>query len=851
MLLSGSKGIFLTFLLIIASLLIIQGALGQSYPLSGVAPTRAVITAADPAGRASPWAELLATPTRGSVDDPLLVQRGLVPIGHLPGGWTIAGLPDGGGDLENLVAKALPVPVEGEILLAISLNGDPKRRRLVSSLGPTVHLDGMWSVLLTRPDRLDEAASLGSVVQIFMRPILQAEDPRASGFRSPYPEVIWDPWIDGRVSSVSVDTLRSLAQTLQDFGTRHSNTIEGRRAGDLILDRFQSYGYDDVWLFDFNAWSDNVVARRVGILKPEEIVVIGGHYDSISREGVNAPGADDNASGTVGVMEAARVLAAGDFERTIIFIAFSGEEQGLVGSEAFAAWARRQGWNVVAMVNLDMIGYLVDEIDLDLIWRNEDQDLVRLVGEVVPLYVPDLPVVDGYLTSGSSDHASFWAQDYPAVFFFEDSDRYSPYIHTSRDVIGVSLNSFEFMKLCVQAATATVATLASPMSLKITHESLSENQDFLVPYPVEADISGPVDLDPESPSLIYQVNEGPFLRAPLEPLPHANLYGAEIPPQEAGTHVSYYLEASDTNGHLARDPQDAPMSLHRFRVGFVDLFADDFSSDLGWTTGEANDSATSGTWIRSRPVGTTYQPDDDHTPGEGGICWVTGNGPAGDDGAADVDGGRTTLLSPSIDVMDMQSLEISYWLWYVNEVRRDDTFRVEASSDGGSSWTTLLELSESLDGWTHMEHTGVEEMLGGAMYMRLRFVAEDVGLPSVVEALVDDVAIRAVSSRFPGIPDSLSPVAASGLRLRVWPNPATVNAQIALDLPGGREVSLALFNVSGQRVRTLAQGVVPGGRHVYSWGGRSDEGRRLPAGVYWLRLEQDGREHSERILLLR
>jgi hypothetical protein len=703
-------------------------------------------------------------------------------------------------------------------------------------------------VLLTRPDRVDEAASLGSVVQIFMRPVLPASDLR--GFRSPYPDVIWDPWIDGRVSSVSTDTLRSLTQTLQDFGTRHSNTIEGRMAGDLLLDRFESYGYDDAWLFDFNHWSDNVVARKVGILKPEEIVVIGGHYDSISREGVNAPGADDNASGTVGVMEAARVLAAGDFERTIIFIAFSGEEQGLVGSEAFAAWARSRDWDVVAMVNLDMIGYLADEMDLDLISRNEDRDLVDFVGAVVPLYVPDLPVVDGYLTSGSSDHASFWAQGYPAVFFFEDSDRPSPYIHTSRDVIGVSLNSFEFMTRCVQAATATVATLASPMSLRITHESLSEDQDFLVPYPVEADILGPADLDPESLRLVYQVDEGPFVSALLEPLSRASLYGAEIPPQEAGAHVAYYLEASDTRGHLTRDPQDAPMSLHRFRVGFVDLLKDDFDSDLGWTTVEAEDSATSGRWVRSRPVGTNYQPDEDHTPGEGGLCWVTGNGPAGDDGAADVDGGRTTLLSPSVDVMDMHGLEISYWLWYIDEVRRDDTFRVEASSNGGSSWTTLLELDESLDGWTHIQHTDVEEMLEGAAYVRLRFVAEDVGLPSMVEALLDDFAIRAVSSRFPGIPDSLSPVASSGPVLRIWPNPASVSAQIALSLPHEQEIAVSLYNVSGQLVRTLVRGTVPGGRHVYSWGGRSDGGRRLPAGVYWLRLERGGHAESSRIMLL-
>lgn len=831
-------------LVILASPAVTQESPAEAHPPRDEAE---VVSYQDPSGLASPWRQLIAIPAAHNEDDEGLLLRGLIPLRHLPG-WTIAGVEEGAGDHADLAARILPVPGRGEILLAVSEEPSPDRRRDLSRLGTVAPLDATWSVLLTRSEYLDEAASFGSIVQIFMGRAGVRAKSGAEVIRPTYPEPVWDPWIDARLSAVSRDTLQSLAQILQDFGTRHSNTVEGRMAGDLLRRRFRSYGYDDVWLFDYNTWSDNVVARKTGLSKPEEIVVIGGHYDSISRQGGGAPGADDNASGTVGVMEAARVLAAGDFERTLVFVAFSGEEEGLVGSEAFAAWARSQDWNVVAMINLDMIGYLADEMDLDLIQRREDQDLVSLVKEVVPLYVPDLPVVDGFLTGGSSDHASFWRYDYPAVFFFEDSDRFSPYIHTSDDVIGLSLNSFEFMTLCVKAATATVATLASPLSLSLFHESLAEDQHVLVPYPIAADISSPLALDSEQLALFYRVDDGPWNEVPLEPLGPPGRYGAEIPPQEWGARVEYYLEAWDAGGHLARSPRNAPEELHGFRVGFTDLFADDFEGDQGWTV---EGHAATGQWIRSHPIGTRYQPDEDHTAGEGGMCWVTGNGPAGDDGAADVDGGRTVLLSPSIGIADMQRVEVSYWLWYVDEVRRDDTFRVEASPDNGASWTGLMELTGSLDGWTRFQHRDIEEGLEGAKSVRLRFVAEDLGLPSLVEALLDDIVVRAVDVEFPGVPDPLPASAASSLSLHFWPNPATSTARIALTLPADQEISLNLYDVSGRLVRALFRGSLPGGRWVHSWDGCSGEGRRLPAGVYWLRLERAGGEDSKRILLLR
>jgi leucyl aminopeptidase len=198
-------------------------------------------------------------------------------------------------------------------------------------------------------------------------------------------------------------------------------------------------------------------------------VVLGAHYDSISRFGGSAPGADDNATGTVGVMEAARVMAGFEFERSVIFIAFSGEEQGLVGSEAWASEAASAGMNIVAMINLDMLCYLApdDAEDLDIITDTSSSNLRNLAFNAIRTYVPDLAVVEGHLSRGSSDHASFWRNGYRAVFFFEDSESYSPYIHTSVDIVGLSANNFDFMLKNVKAAVATVASLARPLRARI------------------------------------------------------------------------------------------------------------------------------------------------------------------------------------------------------------------------------------------------------------------------------------------------------------------------------------------------------------------------------------------------
>lgn len=280
-----------------------------------------------------------------------------------------------------------------------------------------------------------------------------------------------DPQIEAMVAQVDIDAIDQTVQDLVNFGTRKANTQGGLSAQEWVRGQYSALGISDVSLFPVDnqpTHHDNIIAVYPGVTSPDEIVVVGGHYDSIlSGFGGNtfAPGADDNASGTAGVLEAARVLSQYDFEKTIVFAAFASEEYGLLGSKSYAGHLRSENENVVAMINLDMIGYLEagDAFDLDIVKNTGSQALYDLAKTTIEMYVPDLPVVQGSLPPGaSSDHKSFWNEGYPAVFFFEDSNAHSDFIHSTGDTIGQSYNNSNLAKAITQATVATVATIAVP-----------------------------------------------------------------------------------------------------------------------------------------------------------------------------------------------------------------------------------------------------------------------------------------------------------------------------------------------------------------------------------------------------
>ncbi len=192
-----------------------------------------------------------------------------------------------------------------------------------------------------------------------------------------------------------------------------------------IFDTFESFGLD-VQLDPFQYESDtyyNVVAIIPGSTTPQQQYIIGAHFDSVGN-----PGADDNGSGTAGVMEIAHVLSAYEFDSTIIFIAFDREEQGLIGSDAYAT--KHAADDIHAMISMDMIAYNTGADSVDIYGRSASNPLKQVLADAVKTYGDGLSSVIGG-TFDASDHAPFEWQGFEACLIIEDWG--NPYYHSEFD----------------------------------------------------------------------------------------------------------------------------------------------------------------------------------------------------------------------------------------------------------------------------------------------------------------------------------------------------------------------------------------------------------------------------------
>ncbi len=225
----------------------------------------------------------------------------------------------------------------------------------------------------------------------------------------------------------------------------------------------------------YDAYEDlegrNVIGVLTGTVRPNEIVLVTAHLDDMPERAI-APGADDNASGAVGVMMAAARLAGHSFERTVRFVFFTGEEYGLLGSYAYAEACADANENLVAVYNMDMIAW--DNNDDGAVFLEtrrktnagyaSDLAIANIFTQVVAAYglnttlTPHIdPCGDPYV-----DSWSFWDLNYPSITVIEDFDyeEMNPYYHTVNDTID-TLN-FPFFTANVKATVGTVAHLALP-----------------------------------------------------------------------------------------------------------------------------------------------------------------------------------------------------------------------------------------------------------------------------------------------------------------------------------------------------------------------------------------------------
>jgi len=324
--------------------------------------------------------------------------------------------------------------------------------------------------------------------------------------------------IQSIVNQVDSNNLKSDLEFIE--GIRHRNTgpVHLQETRDFIEQRFTDYGLNvAIQDFDFGTYTGkNYIGTKTGTTDDEYIYICDAHYDSQT----NTPGADDNGSGVVGFLEAARILSNYNFKKTIKFIGFDLEEAYLIGSTAYVEENISQEEQIAGVLNFEMIGYFSEEPNTQSLpagfnllfpvqyaeiennsFRGDfignfgvvnQNDWEMAYDNAAETYVPELKVItfiapENWETVapdlGRSDHGPFWQAGHPAVMLTGTAEFRNPNYHLPGDTIG-TLN-FAFMSNVVKAAVATLAEEAEihnssfvEESINITLTSISENRSL-------------------------------------------------------------------------------------------------------------------------------------------------------------------------------------------------------------------------------------------------------------------------------------------------------------------------------------------------------------------------------------
>ncbi|MEA5140035.1 M28 family metallopeptidase [Arcicella rigui] len=368
-----------------------------------------------------------------------------------------------------------------------------------------------------------------------------------------------DPVIEQLVSEVNADSLKSHINKLVSFGTRHtlSTTTDSKKgigaARNWVLSRFQEFAKQsegrmtakiDSWVLKPDGKrvdKDQDMGNVMGILKgtdpnDDRIFLVSGHIDSrvsnvMNRES-DAPGANDDGSGTATVIELARVLSKAKFSATVIFLVVSGEEQGLLGADYLAQKAFDEKWNIEAIMNNDIVGsnnsnetriientkvrifseglpaFEIDKKAGSIRNMGQENDgkarqLARYAKEVGERYVDNLEVVmvyrnDRFLRGG--DHTPFVNRGFAAVRVTEMNENYEHQHQDLRTEKGIQYGDypefmdFEYLRKNTAMNLATLANLAKApatvQNLTIDTKNLTNSTTLFWQAPKSGKVKG-------------------------------------------------------------------------------------------------------------------------------------------------------------------------------------------------------------------------------------------------------------------------------------------------------------------------------------------------------------------------
>ena len=314
------------------------------------------------------------------------------------------------------------------------------------------------------------------------------------------------------------------------------------------------------------------------------------------------------------------------------------------------------------------------------------------------------------------------------------------------------------------------------------------DSNYLNPIRIETiDFSG--TPDPANSFAYFRIDGSPWIQTPMVDL-GSNIWWAQIPAGDCFTKVDYYIEMFPIGGGPAeRSPSSAPSlfySADSLQQNAVTVLDDDFEADLGWTV-LSEPGVTGGAWERGVPSGDGTRGDPVNDADGSGSCYLTENGA----GNTDVDGGRTRLFSPILDLSGFNEARLRYSFWFSNDAGNnpnEDPFDVHVRESATAPWVLVESYNANANSWLDRE-VMLTDYINLTATVQVRFRALDLGVGgSIVEAGVDSVEVVGCPSANP-----IGPWAAGAVGVLDGP-PVSVLLINSLDGGDNREVNIPVNN---------------------------------------------------------
>ena len=260
--------------------------------------------------------------------------------------------------------------------------------------------------------------------------------------------------ISEMLSQVDGKILYDYVETIQNFGEHPTGSEACEKVGEFLFNEFKSFGLN----IEYFEWKKggyegkNIIATLPG--EDNSTVIISAHYDSYPT----SPGADDDGSGIACLLMIAKIISNYKFKHTVKFVAFSGEEQGMLGSQVYVKYLYENGEDVIADINVDTVAHTESK---------KGGEFIRVLSDEASLWITDIAEEMSYKYDiglslfrhgnfPAGDHQSFIDYGYEAVFFVEYD--FNTNMHTPNDTVE-HINITYLKKVC-RLMLATLANIA-------------------------------------------------------------------------------------------------------------------------------------------------------------------------------------------------------------------------------------------------------------------------------------------------------------------------------------------------------------------------------------------------------